>query len=168
MRTDSTGHVAVRWTLGRAAGVQRLTARASGIATPLEVTATALPARPAVVAFAELPADAVAGSRLKDTVWVTVTDAFGNPIPKAQVVFTASAGTLTAANVSTDARGRAATRWTLGKAAGSQTVSAVVRGTSVKAARAVRVKAAVPGRPAATRGTTRPSGAAPSSPGKKG
>ena len=168
MRTDSAGRVSVRWILGRAAGVQRLTARAAGIAAPLEVTATALPAKPAAVAFAGLPADAVAGARLKDTVWVTVTDAFGNPIPKAQVVFTASAGTLTTARVSTDARGRAATRWTLGKAAGAQTVSATVRGTTVKAARAVRAKAPAASRPAATRGTTRPSGAAPVSPTKKG
>lgn len=168
--SDSTGTIAVRWTLGRAAGVQRFTARAAGLDTPLEVSATAMPAPPAAVAFAELPADGVAGTRLKDTVWVTVTDSFGNPIPKAQVVFTATAGTLTAARVSTDARGRAATRWTLGKAAGSQTVSAVVRGTTVKAARAIRARAPAATRPAATRGTTRPSGgaAAPTSPVKKG
>ena len=168
--TDSTGTIAVRWTLGRAAGVQRFTARAAGLETPLEVSATAVPAAPAEVEFSDLPADGVAGARLKDTVWVTVTDSFGNPIPKAQVVFAASAGTLTAARASTDARGRAATRWTLGKTAGSQTVSATVRGTKVKAARAVRARTPATTRPAATRGTTRPSGgaAAPTSPGKKG
>ena len=166
--TDSTGSVGVRWTLGRAAGVQRLTARATGIEKPLEVTATAMPAAPSAVAFADLPADAIAGARLKDTVWVTVTDAFGNPIPKAQVVFSASAGTLTTARVATDDRGRAATRWTLGKTAGAQTLSAAVRGTTVKAAHAIRARApAAASRPAATRGSTRPSGsggAAPSSP----
>ena len=169
LSTDSTGTIVVRWTLGRAAGVQRFTARVEGIEKPLEVSATALPAQPAAVAFADLPADAVAGSRLKDTVWVTVTDAFGNPIPKAQVVFTASAGTLTSARVTTDARGRAATRWTLGKAAGSQTLNAAVRGTAVKAARAVRARTPAASRPAATRGTKKPSGAAaPSSPLREG
>lgn len=144
LRTDSLGRTVVQWTLGRDAGVQRLEARASGVAKPIELTATALPAEPANIAFGTLPAQATTGTRLRDAVQVTVTDAYGNPVPNAPVVFSVTGGTLTAARVMTDERGRAATRWTLGKKAGDQSVSATIRGTDVKAARAVAAKAPAP------------------------
>lgn len=157
--TDSTGRATVQWTLGRSAGVQRLTARAAGIAKPLEVGVTAVPAAPANITFAELPATALVSRRLADTVWVTVTDGFGNPVPNAPVVFAAKSGTLTTTRAMTDDRGRAATRWTLGRTAGDQTVTATVRGTDVKAARVVRARAPAPAKPA----VTRPEAASPAS-----
>ncbi|HUF25596.1 MAG TPA: Ig-like domain-containing protein [Gemmatimonadaceae bacterium] len=160
LRTDSAGTVTVDWTLGRAAGVQRITARADGVEKPVEVKATATPAPPANVVFADLPADAPAGRRLSDTVWVTVTDGFGNAVPNVPVVFAIRTGALTTARAMTDARGRAATRWTLGAAAGAQTLTATVRGTDVKSARAVRARAAA-AKPAAAKAPPAKSAARP-------
>jgi hypothetical protein len=137
--TDSTGHVAIRWDLGRAAGTHALELRVAGVDTVVRVTARARPAAAANVVFQDPPARGTAGTRIR--IAAVVTDAYGNPVPDAVVAFTASAGALTASRVATDTAGRAATRWTPAAAPREQTLVTTIRGTSIKATRVVPVSA---------------------------
>jgi hypothetical protein len=59
----------------------------------------------------------------------------------ALIVFTAGAGSLTAARVMSDSTGAAATRWTPGATPGEQALTATIRGTAIKATHTVRVGA---------------------------
>jgi PKD repeat protein len=61
---------------------------------------------------------------------VQVLDAQQNPIPNRAVtwIVTAGGGSVSAENTTTDAQGFASTRWTLGPAAGSNSLNAVVSG----------------------------------------
>ena len=138
--TDSTGHVAIRWDLGPRAGSQALEARAGGVDSTVRATARARPAAAANVAFQDPPARATAGTRIR--VAALVTDAYGNPVPNAQVVFSARAGTFTASRVATDTAGRALTRWTPGAAPPEQALTATLRGTTIKTTHAVPVSRA--------------------------
>ena len=129
--TDSLGRVRVRWTLGRSAGAQRLALRVDGLDSVVTVRATAL-ARPAAnLEFLAPPGDGAPGHALPHPLAVRVTDAYGNPVSDARVTFApgSSAGLVAPQVVMTDGRGHAATRWTLGKNAGAQRLTATVRGT---------------------------------------
>jgi hypothetical protein len=137
--TDSTGHVALRWDLGPRAGPQELEARVAGLDTAARATARARPGSAANVAFEDPPARATAGTRIR--LAALVTDAYGNPIPNAVVVFGVRGGTLTASRVATDSAGRAATRWTPAATPAEQAITATIRGTSFKATHPVRVTA---------------------------
>jgi adhesin/invasin len=162
--TDSLGAVRVAWTLGRAAGEQRLMARVAGVAAPLAVTVRARPLAPANVAFPDSAPDGPPGRTLPAAVAVTVTDAYGNPVPDALVQFRAeSGGSVSSARVMTDADGRAATRWRLGAKEGEQRLTASARGSEARATLAVRAVRAEPAAApvaAATKPTPKP---APSS-----
>jgi hypothetical protein len=138
--SDAEGRAAIQWSLGRATGLHRLEIRAAGVDSPATVTARAVPGAPSNVSFRNPPARATAGSAARLS--ATVTDGYGNPVGDAMVVFTASAGTLSAARVISDSAGVAATRWTPGPTAGSQTLSATLRGTSIKTTHTVQVAAA--------------------------
>jgi adhesin/invasin len=138
--TDSTGHVAIRWDLGRQAGTHALEARVRGVDSIVRVTARARPATPVNVVFHEPPTRGTAGTRVRLT--ALVTDAYGNAVPNALVAFSASAGTLSAVRVATDTAGRAATRWTPAAAPQEQTLVAALRGTSTRVTRAVTVAGA--------------------------
>jgi len=135
--TDSAGRARLSWTLGRSAGNQLLEVRVAGIDSVARVRAMADAAGAANVAFRDPPASATVGTRRR--VVVTVTDAYGNPVRDALVVFTPTAGTVSASRVASDGAGAAATVWTPGAPAGEQRLTATVRGTSVTAAHAVRV-----------------------------
>lgn len=137
--TDSSGRVTVRWTLGRTTGTHVLEARATGLDSVAKVTARARPGAPANVAFPDAAARGTAGTALR--LAAVVTDAYGNPVPDALVLFAARTGTLSASRVMSDTAGRAATRWTPAAAAGDQQITATVRGTTVKATHTVRVSA---------------------------
>lgn len=72
-----------------------------------------------------------AGSTLPEPVVVSVSDAFGNLVPRAEVRFTASAeGAPEPPVATTDAAGMARTVWTLGATAGPQTLTATVADAS--------------------------------------
>ena len=114
--TDSAGRVEAAWTLGPAAGLQRLTASAQGVEAPLEVTARAMAGAPAKLALEGVPAAATAGRPLPQPVRVLVTDAHGNAAAGASVVFSTRSGAVTPARARTDSAGRAQTRWVLGTA----------------------------------------------------
>jgi hypothetical protein len=137
---DSSGQARVRWTLGRRAGIQRLELRAAGADSVAVVTARAAPREAANVTFASPPAVARAGRAT--ALAVSVTDAYGNPVSDALVVFTASHGAVAPQRVMTDARGRAATRWTPAARPEEQTVTASLRGGPIRWSHRVRVRAA--------------------------
>jgi adhesin/invasin len=73
---------------------------------------------------------ATPGTTLPEDLVVQVVDADSNPVVAAAVtwVVTAGGGTLEPPTGTTDATGRAATRWTLGTSAGTNTAQAIVSG----------------------------------------
>jgi hypothetical protein len=162
LETDSAGTAAVRWTLAQAAGGQRLSIRAEGVARPVDATAVAAPDVPANVDFGPAPDAGVVGRALGERISVTVTDQYGNAIASAPVVFTTRVGSATPTRVATDAAGRAATRWTLGPTPGEESLVAAVRGTDARAT--LTVRAEVPGaktaKPSRTAPSTKPTAAA--------
>jgi adhesin/invasin len=131
LTTDSTGRVLVSWTLGRTAGLHRMTARVEGIDRPVEISARARPAAPANLAFVEPKAGTA--NRAVQSLDADLTDAYGNPVADQPVVFSTKYGTVNPARVMTDARGRAHTRWTPGSKSGERTLVAVVKGTEARA-----------------------------------
>ncbi len=129
--TDSLGRVLVSWTLGRTAGLHRMTARVEGIERPVEISARARPAAPANLAFVEpKPGSA---NRAVQSLDADLTDGYGNPVADQPVVFSTKFGSVSPARVMTDARGRAHTRWTPGTKTGERTLVAVVKGTDARA-----------------------------------
>jgi adhesin/invasin len=137
--TDSAGRVAVRWTLGRRAGTNLLRLRAGGVDTLVTVVAHAKAAEPANLTFVRPPETAAAGRPLP--LPTLVTDAYGNPVPDALVLFQVSAGTLSAGRVMSDYQGEAATHWTPANKPVEQSISATVRGTTVKTTHTLRLVA---------------------------
>jgi hypothetical protein len=128
--TDSTGRVRVPWTLGRNAGLQRMTARVEGVARPVEIAARARAAGPANLTFVT-PKPGTA-NRAIQSLDVDLTDAYGNPVADQPVVFSTKSGKVSPGRVMTDARGRAHTRWTPGTKVGQRTLLAVVKGTDAR------------------------------------
>jgi hypothetical protein len=131
LTTDSTGRALVSWTLGRTAGVHRMTVRVEGIDRPVEISARARPAAPANLAFAEPKAGTA--NRAVQSLDADLTDAYGNPVADQPVVFSTRFGSVSPARVMTDARGRAHTRWTPGSKVGERTLVAAVKGTEARA-----------------------------------
>jgi len=136
--TDSTGRVAVTWTLGPASGVQRLTASAADVERSVELSAQVRAGPAAKIALEGLPATALGGEPLPHSVDVVVTDAYGNAVAGVPVAFASKAGKVTLARARTDQAGRASTRWTLGTAAGAQRIEAVVKEAGIRASGVVR------------------------------
>jgi len=127
-RTDSAGIARARWTLGRAAGMQRLraqvgAARGGGTIPPVMITAKALAGAAArmVVVSGDRQRGTV-GAPLRKPIVVRVLDAAGNGVADAALVVAVGSGTLPDSLVRTDANGNAAFNWTLGRATGSHTL----------------------------------------------
>jgi Big-like domain-containing protein len=140
--TDSSGRVAVVWTLGPTAGPQRLLASAPGVERPVEFTALARPGKPDKVVLEGLPPSATAGRTLAQPVAVVVSDGYGNAVSGALVVFASRSGKVTPSRARTDSTGRATARWLLGAAPGEQQLEATVGGRrAVGKVRAVSAKA---------------------------
>jgi len=128
--TDAQGIAAVGgWTLSQFAGVNTLSARSPAVAgNPIVFTATGSAAAPAAMQFAA-GADQLASLSTPVAVppTVLVTDAFGNPTAGAPVTFEviAGGGSITGASQTSGVEGRAAVAsWTLGPAAGANTLQA--------------------------------------------
>jgi len=139
--TDSTGRVAVAWTLGPLAGTQRLTASSAGVERTVELTAQVRAGAAAKIALGDLPATALGGEPLPRPVQAAVTDIHGNPVPDAMVTFTAKVGKVTPARARTDAAGHAAARWTLATSAGEQRIEVVVKDGGYRASGTVHATA---------------------------
>jgi hypothetical protein len=128
--TDSMGRVRISWTLGRSAGLQRMTARVEGITRPVEISARARASAPANLAFvAPKPGT---GNRAIQSLDVDLTDAYGNPVADQPVVFSTKFGSVSPSRVMTDGHGRAHTRWTPGSKVGQRTLLAAVKGTDAR------------------------------------
>ena len=158
LATDSLGRASVRWTVGGAVGSQKLVAQVSGVAKPLEITAEVAPGRASAAAFVAPPTAGTVAKALASPVTVTITDAHGNPIAGAPVSFAAATGSVAPRKATTDAKGRATTKWTLGARAGAQKLTASVSGTAAKAILEVEATAAAKpaAKPAAKAATTTP------------
>jgi len=113
----------------RAGTGYRLQASAAGLA-PDTSTAFAITARNAsILALASGGNQTAAPSTaLPQPVVVRVTDAFANPIAGIPVGFAVAAGSVSAASVNTDASGLASVTWTLGPAAGAQSMTVTSAG----------------------------------------
>jgi hypothetical protein len=128
-RTDSAGIARARWTLGPAVGTQRLRAQVGtphgGAAIPpVTITATALPGVAArIVVVSGDRQRGTVGTPLRRPIVVRVLDAKGNGVPDAALLFAVSAGTLLDTLVRTDSSGSTSLIWTLGRSAGSQSLS---------------------------------------------
>jgi uncharacterized protein YggU (UPF0235/DUF167 family) len=129
--TDSTGRAKFAWTLGRTAGLQRLTVRLQGDTAETEITAVARPGKVVKLAFVNPPETGKAGRALPKALVVQVTDSYGNPLPGQTVVFKAGSGSVNPTRGLTDAEGRTSVRWTLGSKAKRPELAAKVPGTVV-------------------------------------
>ncbi|HUR93907.1 MAG TPA: Ig-like domain-containing protein [Gemmatimonadales bacterium] len=131
--SDSAGRVALEWTLGTAAGSQRLTATAPGVERAAEVVLEARAGGAKRVALEGLPPSATAGRPLAAPIAITVSDSFRNPVVGATVMVATRSGRVSPASARTDASGRVLVRWTLGNTPGEQQIVATVKGTERRA-----------------------------------
>ena len=133
--TGTAGTAATRRTLGAAAGPQGATATAAGLkGSPVAFTMTALPAAPASLIKASGDNQtAAAGSAVPESLVVRLLDANGNGVAGRSVTFAIAtgAGSTSPTSATTNANGRAATRWTLGTTAGGNSLIASSSGFSV-------------------------------------
>ncbi len=133
--TDANGVASTRWTLGRTAGANSLTAT-SGTATAT-FTATGAAAKAATVAGTTGDnQSALVGSAVTAAPSVRVLDAFNNPVEGVAVTFTVltGGGRVIGGVARTNAAGTAAVgSWILGSAVGAQTLAARVEESGVAA-----------------------------------
>jgi adhesin/invasin len=135
--TNALGIASASRVLGTVAGPQGATATVSGLSgSPVSFAATATHGNAAKVA-AKAGTNGQSGSinaPITTPPAVVVQDQFGNAVPGVAVTFALGAGgprngTITGASPTTDAAGAAAlTSWTLGSAAGPDTVTATAAG----------------------------------------
>ena len=127
-RTDGSGIASSgTWTLGKAAGSQRLVARVARLDS-IEFVATAAAGVPVAGAahVLEVPSGTV-GTALGALPAVFIRDQYGNPVVGATISFSVASGggAVTGTSKVTDARGTATVgSWTLGTRAGPQTLRA--------------------------------------------
>ncbi len=130
--TGADGRTSVIRTLGPVAGTQSTLATSEGLAGSPAVfthTVTAGSASGVVIVSGNNQV-AAPGTTLPDPLIVEVVDGDGNPVVGAAVtwVVTAGLGTVAPGTGTTDAEGRASTIWTLGAAAVTNTLQAIVSG----------------------------------------
>ena len=135
--TGADGKATVLWTMGAKPGPQRLELNLVGSRAEALITATARTGSPSAIAITTRPA----GTRGALRVIAALTDEFGNPIAGTPLVFAATAGTLSAAQVRSDASGRAQVSWTPATGSSQARISAKVAGTKVSASHVVPVAA---------------------------
>ncbi|MEX2531195.1 MAG: invasin domain 3-containing protein [Gemmatimonadota bacterium] len=131
--TNPAGMTSTTWTLGTTAGTQTLTASVDGVGSPVVFTATAVPGPAAAIAVhSGDDQSGTVGEALEDPVEARVTDQFGNPVSGVSVSWTPADGSASPTSSTTNAQGVAATSWTLGPDAGTQTLTAAAAGQSVQ------------------------------------
>ncbi|MBT8404907.1 MAG: Ig-like domain-containing protein, partial [Gemmatimonadetes bacterium] len=123
--TDASGLSSYSWTLGTVAGSQSASASV-GSFSPVSFTATANPGAAANLASSGAGGTYPIGSTVSD-LQITVTDAFGNPVPGDAVswVVTGGGGSIVG-DATADAAGVATAAWTLGSIPGLNTATASV------------------------------------------
>ena len=128
--TDANGVASSNWTLGTTAGPQTATATVSG-ATGSPATFSANAVAGAAAALEDAGGNGQTGeinTELAGPVQARVTDEFGNAVPDVPVNWTATAATLSAPTVPSDANGISAVAVTLGGTAGPITIIAASEG----------------------------------------
>ena len=127
--TDPTGRAATTLTLGPQPGTNTVEATVAGL-DPVTFTATGLAIPTTLAGISGDEQEAAAGTTLPEPFVVEVRDQNNSPLEGAEVAFvvTAGDGTLSAAAITTDPTGRAATTLTLGPQPGTNTVEATVAG----------------------------------------
>ncbi|HEX6250342.1 MAG TPA: Ig-like domain-containing protein, partial [Gemmatimonadaceae bacterium] len=118
------------WTLGTSAGANTVAAAVTGL-EPVSFSATARLVPIAIEATTPTAQQAPASSAVASPPGVIVRDQFGNPLAGVTVSFavTAGGGTRSPATVTTGANGVAQlSSWTLGSAAGANTLTATASG----------------------------------------
>ncbi|MGH7498767.1 MAG: hypothetical protein ACREL3_07945 [Gemmatimonadales bacterium] len=133
MRTDSTGQAKLRWTLGRAAGQQRMGVRLESASSGLDLTARARSRNAAKLEFLPFHAALGSGHSLEKSLLVAVTDEFGNSVAERTVRFRSASGSVSPARAVTDAQGQARVRWAPARGSGKRSLIAEVPGTEAKA-----------------------------------
>jgi len=132
LTTDSLGVARIRWTMGHSAGAYSLAVHVEGVKKLLKVSARAMPAAPANLAFDDVPGEKRSHYSVKSKrLYALVTDVYGNPVPEARVNFSVKSGTVSPTRAVSDSRGRAALTWKLGSKPGEQVLKGAVRGTDV-------------------------------------
>ena len=144
VRTDSSGVARVRWTLGRAAGAQKLVVSLAGGSARREVVAGASAGPPARLAFVAPPATATAGRPAGSGIVLELTDALGNAVAGQRITLATTSGALSPARATTDKTGRIRVQWTPGRKPGPATLTATA-GTGVRAKLTVGVTRPRPG-----------------------
>ena len=130
-KTDVNGVAAVtKWTLGKTAGTNTLTAQSGNLSVTFTATGLAGPPS-ALVKGSTDPQTAIAGAAVTAAPSVKVQDANGNPIAGVAVYFavTAGGGIVTGATQQSSDGGVATVgSWTLGRTTGSNTLTAFAPG----------------------------------------
>jgi VCBS repeat-containing protein len=132
--TGPDGTASATWTLGGAAGQQRVKATVSGDGIPagllVSFNATAVSGAGAMlVVVGGDNQTAAVGSAVPESLVVRVTDALSNPVSGVDVSWTVGGGgSVSPTTVTSDANGLAATQRVLGNASGTQTADASVPG----------------------------------------
>ncbi len=130
--TAADGRASTAWTVGMVAGAtQTATASSAGLTATFSATAVAA-AADALVQVSGNNQSAPTGAALGNSLVVQVTDRFGNPVAGHFVNFAVNSGggSVSPTSAATDANGEAATQWTLGAAAGTQTAQAAAAGVT--------------------------------------
>jgi hypothetical protein len=130
--TNAAGEARSVLQVGTTPGMQRVRSTL-GVLPPVEFTAMAMaPAASQLAIVSGNNQDALVGSPLPQQVVVRATDANGAPVAGAAITFTVTAGggSVQPGIVVTGANGSASATWTLGAAAGAQTLSATATGTN--------------------------------------
>jgi hypothetical protein len=130
--TDANGRVSRAATANTVAGHYAITASAVGVATPASFgNLTNSAGAAAHISATGGGQSATVGTAYAAPLVVTVTDAFGNPVPSATVMFTGAGVTFVGGNTATtDATGHASKSVTATTTAGSFTVTASTAGLS--------------------------------------
>ena len=131
--TDAAGNASFRWTLGPTAGTQVAVATVSGLPQAV-FTATGRAGAPdALTILTGNNQTGTPGAALPDSLRVRLTDRFGNPVSGVAITWApnSTSGSVSPASSTTDANGRAATRWTLGSTGGPKQVVSSGGGFSV-------------------------------------
>jgi hypothetical protein len=134
--TGVDGRARAEWVLGQDLGTQTATAAlvlgTDNAAPSVLFSASASAAGAAALAVVSGDAQtAAAGSTLPESLIVRVSDRFGNPVSSTAVAWTPiGGGSVSAAQVTTGANGRAGVRRLLGSQAGEQETRATVSGLS--------------------------------------
>ncbi|HVT39092.1 MAG TPA: Ig-like domain-containing protein [Gemmatimonadaceae bacterium] len=128
--TDANGKAAAKFITGTTVGTNTATATVTGLTPVTFSILTTAAAASVVVKFGTDPSIVVAGASFADSIRVRVTDAANNPKAGMSVDFavTAGGGSVTPAQVITDANGKAAAKFITGTTVGTNTATASVAG----------------------------------------